>query len=198
MSPVRVKQHERRQFFRNCSIRASVTSFHRTKRDAHFKFCRKTDKGNNAQWKYINNWNIDVHKYLQIHDCIITTAPDKNHDINVWCKSSYLSKLICNQASHHTDSFLLQSFRQCAGEVDRSMPLETDIRPTVNSWSIWGRGTRCMIYTMNLYIPPVCISSFLLETAKHNMRGRINEHFSLTWLTFKCIFWWYKYNEVCN
>ena len=50
----------------------------------------------------------------------------------------------------------------------------------------------------------VYIPSFLLETVKwknkanHKMRGRINENVSPTWLTFKRICWWYKYNEVCN
>ena len=138
-------------------------------------------------------------------------------------------KIMCNQESHHKDLLQPLSCHQCAQEADRSMPLETNICPTVNTWtsssrefrvkksvtqhvlitsllpvkSIWSRGTRCMSYTMN-FSPPVYISSFLLETVKwknkanHKMRVRINENFSLTGLTFKCICWWYMYNEVCN
>ena len=34
--------------------------------------------------------------------------------------------------------------------------------------------------------------------ANPKRRCRRNENLSLTWLTFKCICWWYKYNEVCN
>ena len=116
-------------------------------------------------------------------------------------------KIVCNQESHHTNWLLPLSCHQCAQEVDRSMPLETNICPTVNTWtssshefsvrkavtqhvlitsllpvkSIWSWGTRCMSYTMN-FSPPVCISSFLLETVKwknkanHKMRVRINEN----------------------
>ena len=42
--------------------------------------------------KYVTR-KVEVHKYLQIHDCIITTAPDIIHDTNLRCKSCYLSKL---------------------------------------------------------------------------------------------------------
>ena len=54
------------------------------------------------QQRGINNSNSEekmdkgmkiYHKYLQIHDCIITTVPNIIHDIILRCKSCYLSKL---------------------------------------------------------------------------------------------------------
>ena len=44
-------------------------------------------------------------------------------------------KIMCNQRSHHTNWLLPLSCHQCAQEVDRSMPLETNICPTVNTWT---------------------------------------------------------------
>ena len=141
-------------------------------------------------------------------------------------------KIMCNQESHHTNWFQPLSCHQCAQEVDRSMPLETNICPTVNTWTSSSHEFRvkklwlntCWLlqfFQWNLFeveelgawatqwtSPPqfalVCISSFLLETVKwknkanHKTRVRLNENFSLTGLTFKCIFWWYMHNEVCN
>ena len=84
-------------------------------------------------------------------------------------------EIVRNQESLHTNWLLPLSCHQCAQEVDRSMPLETNICPTVNTWtssshefrvkkvviqhvlitsllpvkSIWSWGTRRMSYTMN-------------------------------------------------
>ena len=63
------------------------------RRSNNSKFEEKTDKGNNGQCKYIPRNVSDVHKYLQIHICIITTVPNIIHAINLRCKSCYLSKL---------------------------------------------------------------------------------------------------------
>ena len=52
------------------------------RRSNNSKFEEKTNKGNNAPCKYITR-NVDVHKYLQIHPCIITTTPEIIYDINL-------------------------------------------------------------------------------------------------------------------
>ena len=52
------------------------------RRSNNSKFEEKTDKGNNAPCKYISR-NVDVHKYLQIHPCIITATPEMIYDINL-------------------------------------------------------------------------------------------------------------------
>ena len=44
-------------------------------------------------------------------------------------------EIVCNQESLHTNWLLPLSCHQCAQEVDRSMPLETNICPTVNTWT---------------------------------------------------------------
>ena len=95
-------------------------------------------------------------------------------------------KIMCNQRSHHKDLLQPLSFHQCAQEADRSMPLETNICPTVNTWTSWFlidlRLRNSAHELHNELLPP---SLQLLETAQnkanHKMRGRINENFSLTW-----------------
>ena len=193
------------------------------RRSNNSKFEENTDKGNNAPCKYITR-NVDVHKYLQIHDCIITTTPEMICDINLWCKSCYLSKLCATKDLTTQIGFcpclatnaLKKWIEVCLWKltyVQLSTSHEFRVKKVVTQHvlitsllpvkSIWAWGTRRMSYTMN-FSPPVCISSFLLETVKwknkanNKMRVRINENFSLTWLTFKCICWWYMYNEVCN
>ena len=53
------------------------------RRSNNSKFEGKTDKGNNAPCnKYISR-SVDVHKYLQIHPCSITTTPEIIYDINL-------------------------------------------------------------------------------------------------------------------
>ena len=91
-------------------------------------------------------------------------------------------KIMCNQRSHHKDLLQPLSFHQCAQEADRSMPLETNICPTVNTWTSWFlidlRLRNSAHELHNELLPP---SLHLLETAKHKtrpthkIRGRINE-----------------------
>ena len=90
MSPVWVKQHQPRFV---CSERSQRE--HRLQASIQQRGINNSNS-EEKKWtkacKYVTR-KVEVHKYLQIHDCIITTAPDIIHDINLRCKSCYLSKL---------------------------------------------------------------------------------------------------------
>ena len=80
-------------------------------------------------------------------------------------------KIMCNQRSHHKDLLQPLSFHQCAQEADRSMPLETNICPTVNTWTSWfliDLRLRNSAHELHNELPPP--SLHLLETAKHKTR----------------------------
>ena len=211
--------------FRKCSTRASVTSFHSTKRDKQFEFWRKNGQRQQPQWKHIT-MNIDVHNRFmtvssqKLQTSFMLSICDANRPIfhnyvqpkispHKLASAPVLPPMHSRSGSkyafgnqhmsncQHVDVFIVRIY--CEKVVTQHV-LITSLLPVK---SIWGWGTRCMSYTMN-FSPPACIFSFLLETVKwknkanHKMRVRINENFSLTWLTFKCICWWYMYNEVCN
>ena len=151
----------------------------------------KMDKGNN------HNENVLPWTSTYITDSwLYHHKSSKHHSCYPFVMQIVLSfKIMCNQRSHHTNWLLPLSCHQCAQEVDRSMPLETNICPTVNTWtssshefrvrkvvtqhvhitsllpvkSIWSWGTRRMSYTMN-FSPQFASLLFFLKLSSEKTR----------------------------